>query len=107
MSKITEKSADKYDFMDEESNSSGGIRPIQRKNRRSLLIVLGCLLGVVALFSIGFLAGYFARTSKEHEKTCNNNNLGIDDTDEEVNFEGFHEIFQQLVNVENLETVMR
>lgn len=107
MSKIAEKIADKYEFMAEKSNSLGGVRPVQRKNRRSLLIVLGCLLGAAALFSIGFLAGYFTRTSKEHEKSCNTNNLGIDDTDDKVNFEDFHEIFQQSVSVENLETVMR
>ena len=107
MSKIAEKIADKYEFMAKESNSLGGVRPVQGKNRRSLLIVLGCLLGAAALFSIGFLAGYFTRTSKEHEKSCNTNNLGIDDTDDKVNFENFHEIFQQSVSVENLETVMR
>jgi len=107
MSKITEKIADKYEFMAEESNSLGGVRPVQRKNRRSLLIVLGCLLGAAALFSIGFLAGYFTRTSKEHEKSCDTNNLGIDDTDNKINFEDFHEIFQQSVSVGNLETVIR
>ena len=104
---MAKKNADKYATVKlEEYDSLGGITPIQRKNRKSLWIALGCIIGVVALFSIGFLVGYFGRTSKDHNKTCNSDQESKE-ADDKIHFEDFHHIFQQSVSVENLETVMR
>lgn len=104
---MAKKNADKYATVKlEEYDSFGGITPIQRKNRKSLWIALGCIIGVVALFSIGFLVGYFGRTSKDHNKTCNSDQESKE-ADDKIHFEDFHHIFQQSVSVENLETVMR
>lgn len=91
----------KYDFTAEETNTQRGINPIRPKSRKSLWIILACIVAVVTLFSIGFLVGYLARQPGNRP-----NKLQTEDG-EHKDFEEFHDMFQQSVSTEELEALIR
>lgn len=93
---------EKHDIMLEETNSLGGITAIQRKSRKSLWIALGCILGIVALFLLGFLVGYFAR--RPESKPCS---LETENGEQSNDFEEYHAMFKDSISAEKLESVMR
>lgn len=96
----TAKNAKKYDFMPEETNSLGGVKPIQPK-RRILWIVLS-IVGFLALFCAGFAVGYFVRRTVG--KPCRPETK---DEKQSNDFEEFHEMFKESISAEKLESVMR
>lgn len=88
------------EFM-EDTNSLGGIKPIQRKKRHTC-IVLSFVVGALVLFSMGFLIGYFVRQAVYKSRSQEDSHGGKPD-----DFEEFHEMFQESISTEKLESLMR
>lgn len=85
----------------EDSNSLGGIKPIQPK-RRNMRIVLGFAFVAVVLFLVGFLIGYFVM--QPGNKPCRRETTAGDKSND---FEEFHELFKETISAEKLESVIR
>ena len=92
----------KYAFMLQETDSFGGIKPIQPHKGRKLCFVLGCVVGIIALFCIGFLVGYFVNRQK-NEFCSREAKDGVQLKD----FENFHEMFKESISTAKLESLMR
>lgn len=88
------------EFM-EDTNSLGGIKPIQPK-RRNVRTVLGFAVAAVVVFFVGFLIGYFAKQAG-NEPCRQETTIG----DKSNDFDEFHELFKKTISAEKLESVMR
>ena len=86
----------------EDTNSLGGIKPIQPK-RRNVRIVLGFAVVAVVLFLVGFLIGYFAKQTGN--ETCSQGATVGGDESKEI--DEFHELFKKTISAEKLEAVVR
>ena len=85
----------------EDSNSLGGIKPIQPK-RRNMRIVLGLAFVAVVLFLVGFLIGYFVK--QPGNKPCSRETTAGDKSND---FVEFHELFKETISTEMLESAIR
>ncbi len=88
------------EFM-EDTNSLGGIKPIQPK-RRNVRTVVGFVVFAVVLFFVGFLIGYFSKQAGD-ESCSQETTTGHKSND----FDEFHELFKKTISAEKLESVMR
>lgn len=85
----------------EDTNSLGGLKPIQPK-RRNVRTVLGFAVVAVVVFFVGFLIGYFAK-QPGNESCSKETSLG----DKSNDFDEFYELFKKTISAEKLESVMR
>ena len=101
---MAENSVKKYGFIPEETGSLGGVQAMQRRNRKSLCIVLACIVSAISLLTIGFFVGYFVR--RVESKSCDME-IKTNDAEQKSDFDEFHVMFKESISAEKLEDVMR
>lgn len=86
----------------EDTNSLGGVKPIQPQ-RGKARIVVGFVLIAVVFFLFGVLIGYLVKQPKS--KSCSREST--DGVEETSGFKKFHDMFKETISTEKLESLMR